>query len=132
MPGFQHLAGFLINDGAEEMLRHQCGGVLFGGDEMVEGESVTKHERQQRRRPMLRRRAGVRDDAVDHVDGTFTELAASDWACVLGANMLLPAPPLPRRNGGERRVQRQPSIHALVVEGDNRREDCRRRRGMGS
>ena len=48
MPGFQHLAGFLINDGAEEMLRSRCGGVLLGGDEMGEGEGVTKPERCQR------------------------------------------------------------------------------------
>ncbi len=41
MPVFQHLAGFLVDDGAEEMLRRRCGGVLFGGGEMVEGESVT-------------------------------------------------------------------------------------------
>ena len=41
MPVFQHLAGFLVDDGAEEMLSRQCGGVLFGGGKMVEGESIT-------------------------------------------------------------------------------------------
>jgi hypothetical protein len=53
---------------------------------------------------MLLRGTGCRDHTVDHVGGAFTESAASDWACMLRANMLLPAPPWLRHNGEERRV----------------------------
>ena len=104
MPVFQHLPGFLVNDRAEEMLRGRCGGVLLGGDEMGEGEDVTNRERCRRRQPRRRHSTGVRDHTVYHVCGAFVKSAAGDRAFMLGANMLLPAPPWLRRDVWGRRV----------------------------
>ena len=92
MPIFKHFASVLVDDGAEEMLSCQCSGVPFSGCKMVDGKGVTERKRQRWWRVALYNGNGIRNDTVHHVDGAFTKLTACYRACVLGSNMLLPAP----------------------------------------
>ncbi len=93
MPIFKHFASVLVDDGTEEMLSRLCCGAPLSGCKMVDGKGVTKRNLQRWGRVALCNGNGIRDDTVHHVGGAFMELTACYRACVLGSNMLLPAPP---------------------------------------